>query len=102
METLLVSLPTPDFSMPYNVICLACTVVAIAFGSIHNLTTRRFRLLDPTKDKGLITKLKEKFGRKKKPTAESNKDEQEKETKSKEENDNNGTESETDCKPESE
>ena len=41
-ETLLVSLPTPDFSMPYNVICLTCTVVAVAFGSIHNLTTRRF------------------------------------------------------------
>ena len=25
-ESLLVNLPTPDFSMPYNVICLACTV----------------------------------------------------------------------------
>ena len=25
-EALLVNLPTPDFSMPYNVICLACTV----------------------------------------------------------------------------
>ena len=33
-EVLLVSLSTPDFSMPYNVICLTCTVVAIAFGSI--------------------------------------------------------------------
>ena len=44
--------------MPYNVICLACTVVAIAFGSIHNLTTRRFVLLDPTKKKGLLAKLK--------------------------------------------
>ena len=41
-ESLLVTLPTPDFSMPYNVICLTCTVVAIMFGSIHNLTTRRF------------------------------------------------------------
>ncbi|RXG53904.1 GPI transamidase component PIG-T, partial [Armadillidium vulgare] len=40
-ETLLVSLPTPDFSMPYNVICLACTVVALAFGPIHNITTKR-------------------------------------------------------------
>ena len=45
--------------MPYNVICLACTVVAIAFGSIHNLTTRRFTVLDPTKKKGLKTKIKE-------------------------------------------
>uniref|UniRef100_A0A183J2F3 Neur_chan_LBD domain-containing protein n=1 Tax=Soboliphyme baturini TaxID=241478 RepID=A0A183J2F3_9BILA len=38
---LLVTLPTPDFSMPYNVICLVCTVVALAFGPIHNLTTKR-------------------------------------------------------------
>ncbi|CAJ0627124.1 3382_t:CDS:10 [Entrophospora sp. SA101] len=32
-ETLLVSLPTPDFSMPYNVITLTCTVIALFFGS---------------------------------------------------------------------
>ncbi|KAK6174398.1 hypothetical protein SNE40_017684 [Patella caerulea] len=60
-ETLLVSLPTPDFSMPYNVICLACTVVAIAFGSIHNLTTRRFVKLDPSKKRGLLAKIKAMF-----------------------------------------
>ncbi|BFZ13511.1 hypothetical protein BsWGS_16550 [Bradybaena similaris] len=57
-ESLLVSLPTPDFSMPYNVICLACTVVAIAFGSVHNLTTRRFEKLDPSAKKGIIAKVK--------------------------------------------
>ena len=51
--------------MPYNVICLACTVLAIAFGSIHNLTTRRFVLLDPTKKKGLLAKLKRFFWRSK-------------------------------------
>ncbi|GBO25696.1 GPI transamidase component PIG-T, partial [Araneus ventricosus] len=39
-QILLVSLPTPDFSMPYNVICLTCTVVALAFGPIHNITTK--------------------------------------------------------------
>ncbi|XP_061197051.1 GPI transamidase component PIG-T-like [Saccostrea echinata] len=60
-EALLVSLPTPDFSMPYNVICLACTVVAIAFGSLHNLTTRDFTASDPNKKKGLITKIKTYF-----------------------------------------
>lgn len=38
---LLITLPTPDFSMPYNVICLACTVVALAFGPIHNLSTKK-------------------------------------------------------------
>lgn len=58
-EALLVSLPTPDFSMPYNVICLACTVVAIAFGSVHNLTTRHCVLLDPSKKKGILVRLKE-------------------------------------------
>ncbi len=39
-ETLVLVLPTPDFSMPYNVICLVCTVVAISFGPVHNLATR--------------------------------------------------------------
>lgn len=40
-ESLLISLPTPDFSMPYNVICLVSTVVSLAFGPIHNFTTKR-------------------------------------------------------------
>ena len=46
-ESLLVSLPTPDFSMPYNVICMTCTVLALAFGPIHALTTKNFSLVDP-------------------------------------------------------
>jgi len=41
---LLINLSTPDFSMPYNVICLTCTVVALAFGPIHNITTKRLQL----------------------------------------------------------
>ena len=57
-EILLITLPTPDFSMPYNVICLACTVVAIAFGSFHNLSSRRFEAVDPKKNPGLIGKVK--------------------------------------------
>ena len=72
-EALLISLPTPDFSMPYNVICLACTVVAIAFGSFHNLATRRFEASNPKKDSGIVArvmavcaKLKGKFVRSKK------------------------------------
>jgi len=47
-ENLLVTLPTPDFSMPYNVICLVCTVVALAFGPLHNICTKRL-LLEPIK-----------------------------------------------------
>lgn len=43
-EIIVITLPTPDFSMPYNVICLACTVVALAFGPIHNMTTKKLML----------------------------------------------------------
>jgi phosphatidylinositol glycan class T len=35
-ESLLIMLPTPDFSMPYNVICLSCTVIALFMGSMFN------------------------------------------------------------------
>jgi len=38
---LLVILPTPDFSMPYNVLCLVCTVLVFAFGPIYNVAVRR-------------------------------------------------------------
>ncbi|KAG9246872.1 GPI transamidase-like protein component Gpi16 [Calycina marina] len=40
--TLLLPLPTPDFSMPYNVIILTSTVMALGFGSVLNLLVRRF------------------------------------------------------------
>lgn len=61
-ETLLVSLPTPDFSMPYNVICLACTVAALAFGPIHNITTKTLELVQPgEEEKGLLGKLLDKL-----------------------------------------
>merc|ERR1719209_2924012 len=61
-ETLLVSLPTPDFSMPYNVICLACTVAALAFGPIHNITTKSLELVQPgEEEKGLLGKLLDKL-----------------------------------------
>lgn len=39
---LLVDLATPDFSMPYNVIIMSSTLIALIFGSIFNLLTRRF------------------------------------------------------------
>ncbi|KAL3280850.1 hypothetical protein HHI36_004079 [Cryptolaemus montrouzieri] len=60
-ETLIVTLPTPDFSMPYNVICLACTVVALAFGPLHNITTKRF-ILKVKDDRTLLDKIKAKLG----------------------------------------
>jgi phosphatidylinositol glycan class T len=59
-ESLLIYLPTPDFSMPYNVICLVSTVVSLAFGPIHNLTTRRARVADGDAVRGesLFTRVK--------------------------------------------
>ncbi|KAJ4988325.1 GPI transamidase component GPI16 [Stagonosporopsis vannaccii] len=40
--SLLLPLPTPDFSMPYNVIILTSTVMALGFGNMFNLLVRRF------------------------------------------------------------
>ena len=65
-EALLLTLPTPDFSMPYNVICLTCTVVALAFGPIHSITTKKIGLKDKAEAGGLLGKLKRKFFAKKK------------------------------------
>ncbi|XP_046842958.1 GPI transamidase component PIG-T-like [Xenia sp. Carnegie-2017] len=60
-EILLVSLPTPDFSMPYNVICLTCTVVAIAFGSLYNLSTKRLQEVNPREATTLLGKILKKL-----------------------------------------
>ncbi|KAF8549084.1 Gpi16 subunit, GPI transamidase component [Imleria badia] len=43
--TLLLDLPTPDFSMPYNVIILSCTLITLIFGSIFNLLTRKWMVV---------------------------------------------------------
>lgn len=40
-SSLLLTLPTPDFSMPYNVIILTCTVMALGFGTMFNLLVKR-------------------------------------------------------------
>lgn len=44
--TTLVSLPTPDFSMPYNVIILTSTVIALYFGSVLNGMVRTWWIVD--------------------------------------------------------
>ncbi|KAJ1931251.1 Subunit of the glycosylphosphatidylinositol transamidase complex-like protein, partial [Kickxella alabastrina] len=48
-ELFLASLPTPDFSMPYNVITFTCTILALFFGRIFNLLTRDFAVLNDEK-----------------------------------------------------
>lgn len=51
--SLLLPLPTPDFSMPYNVIILTSTVIAMGFGSVFNLLVRRFVGADEVEGPGL-------------------------------------------------
>ncbi|KAF1807977.1 GPI transamidase-like protein component Gpi16 [Eremomyces bilateralis CBS 781.70] len=51
--SLLLQLPTPDFSMPYNVIILTSTVMALGFGGIFNLVVRRFVGADEAPPAGL-------------------------------------------------
>uniref|UniRef100_A0A5F9DK82 Phosphatidylinositol glycan anchor biosynthesis class T n=1 Tax=Oryctolagus cuniculus TaxID=9986 RepID=A0A5F9DK82_RABIT len=42
------SLPTLDFSMPYDVICLMCTVVAVCYSSFYKLLIRTFHIKEPS------------------------------------------------------
>ncbi|ODA80845.1 hypothetical protein RJ55_03805 [Drechmeria coniospora] len=39
--SLLLYLPTPDFSMPYNVIIFTSTTIALTFGGLYNILVRR-------------------------------------------------------------
>jgi len=41
-EPMVIILPAPDFSMPYNVITYSCTIIALFFGSMYNAYTRRY------------------------------------------------------------
>lgn len=61
--SLLLTLPTPDFSMPYNVIILTCTVFSLAFGSFYNLLTKKViteEELEKLVQESKITKLRNK------------------------------------------
>jgi phosphatidylinositol glycan class T len=51
-RTLLLDLATPDFSMPYNVIIMSCTLIALMFGSVFNMLTREFVVVDMTVEEG--------------------------------------------------
>ncbi|KAL7006433.1 Subunit of the glycosylphosphatidylinositol transamidase complex-like protein [Cystobasidiomycetes sp. EMM_F5] len=50
----LLDMPTPDFSMPYNVIILTSTVIALFFGSMFNLLTRTWLLVDLREPKSSV------------------------------------------------
>lgn len=61
--SLLCSLPTPDFSMPYNVIIFTSTAVALAFGGMFNIIVRRFVAADEGPEAGLAAVKKRVVGR---------------------------------------
>ncbi|KOS22092.1 GPI transamidase component GPI16 [Escovopsis weberi] len=54
--SLLLYLPTPDFSMPYNVIIFTSTTIALAFGGLYNILVRRLVSADEA-PKGALKKL---------------------------------------------
>ncbi|KAK3380838.1 GPI transamidase component PIG-T [Podospora didyma] len=61
--SLLCSLPTPDFSMPYNVIIFTSTAIALAFGGMFNILVRRFVAADEGPEAGLGKKLSAKLSK---------------------------------------
>ena len=50
-DGMLVSMPKPDFSMPFNVITLTSTVMAFMYGSVFNALVRKKRKKKSSKDK---------------------------------------------------
>jgi phosphatidylinositol glycan class T len=44
-SAILLDLASPDFSMPYNVIILTCSLMAFVFGSVFNLLNRKFSVI---------------------------------------------------------
>lgn len=45
-QRLLLDVPTPDFSMPYNVIIMSSTVMAVFFGLMQGALTRRWGVVE--------------------------------------------------------
>lgn len=60
----LLSLPTPDFSMPYNVIILTSTVIALFFGSVVNGLLRGWYVVDVSEVEGEDDSQREVDGKK--------------------------------------
>ena len=56
-NTLLLTVPTPDFTMPFNVIMLTCLVMTFFYGYLFNLMFRRLYLPDPQHPHTLLGRL---------------------------------------------
>ncbi|WBW71385.1 pig-T, Gpi16 [Schizosaccharomyces osmophilus] len=66
-SALLMFIPTPDFSMPYNVIILTSTVMALTFGGSFNFLTRKIvpvSELPKSQKPSLLRRLRSKLKRK--------------------------------------
>lgn len=61
--SLLLYLPTPDFSMPYNVIIFTSTATALAFGGLYNILVRRFVGVEEVPKSPLRAKVEAVVGR---------------------------------------
>ena len=59
----LVYVPLPDFSMPYNVITATSSVIAVFFGYVFNSLTRKYVANDKTKGNTLMARLLAKLKR---------------------------------------
>jgi phosphatidylinositol glycan class T len=55
---LLLDVPTPDFSMPYNVIIMSSTVMAVFFGMMHGSLTRRWGWIQLPKTAAVVVEGK--------------------------------------------
>lgn len=61
--SLLLYLPTPDFSMPYNVIIFTSTTIALAFGGLYNMLVRRMVGVNEGPKPAIKDKLARLFGK---------------------------------------
>lgn len=61
-NTVLLTLPTPDFTMPFNVIMLTSMAMTFFYGQFFNLIFRRFHLAEPGKPAGPLSRLRSVLG----------------------------------------
>lgn len=54
---MLLKLPSPDFTMPFNVIMLTCMAMTFFYGFCFNLIFRRFYLDDPNRPRKLVGRI---------------------------------------------
>ncbi len=72
-NTMLLTLPTPDFTMPFNVIMLTSLAITLFYGFFFNLCFRRFYVPDrhaPSRIQAIINRVKRLIPTSKKPKSD--------------------------------